>query len=406
MSVQKFTRDKSGNIAVIFALVAAALMSVMGLSIDLQRSVSAEQSIQSALDASTLAGVRALGDGKHTEAEIKAYVTKIFETNLTSANANLDCPAPAISIDAKAGTVKADASCTLPTTIAGLFAIEKVTIGQSSISALNMSRLDLAMMLDVSGSMKGQKLKDLQEASKSAIDILITPQSDDRVRIAFNTYSTAVNVGSYAKEVKGSAYNKTSPTRLCATERDGSAKFDDDAPAYGKYVNENPQSSDHKPLWCPASSIEPLTTKKQTLKDQIDTFVADGWTAGHLGIAWAWYLIAPEWDAIWPKDSKPLAYNEPKTLKAVILMTDGEFNTAYEKGQGSSVTQSEKLCKNMKKNGIIIYSVAFQAPKSGKKVLQTCATSSDYFFDAKNGTDLKNAYAEIASRLSDLRLTQ
>ena len=59
----------------------------------------------------------------------------------------------------------------------------------------------------------------------------------------------------------------------------------------------------------------------------------------------------------------------------------------------------------MKKEGVIVYSVAFQAPKGGKDVLKSCATSADTFYDAKDGTQLKQAYADIASQLSNLRLT-
>lgn len=406
MSAQKFINDSSGNIAIIFALVLASLVSIVGLAVDFQRSVTAEQTIQSALDSATLAAVSTMQNATKTDAEVQSIAKSIFAANIRTANASLVCPNPTIQLDMKNGTAEGTVLCTLPTTMAAMFSVKDVAIKRTSSATVSITKLDLAMMLDVSGSMQGQKLKDLKAASKNAIDILITPQSGDRVRIAFNTYSTSVNVGDYAKDVKGTNYNKKSSTKNCATERSGIAKYDDDAPASGKYIQEEKKATNNSALWCPKSSIKPLTSTKKTLQSEIDKLDANGMTAGHLGVAWAWYLISPLWDDIWPSESKPLAYDEPNSIKAIILMTDGEFNTYYQTGQGSSVSQSKKLCTSMKDEGVIVYSVAFQAPSSGKDVLKACATSSEHFFDASNGDELKAAYAAIASQLTNLRVTR
>ncbi len=400
----KFASNTSGNVAIIFALAATAIFSVVGLGVDFQRAVSAETDIQNALDATTLAAAKALHDPKNSNADIQKEAKAVFRANIGMANVNLVCPDPTLSVDRQSGRIAANITCALPTTIAGLFSLEKMDVSRSSTSAIRISNLDLAMMLDVSGSMSGSKIRDLKTASKDAIDILITPYSGDRVRIGFNTYSTAVNIGDYAKEVKGSAYDKKSPLRHCVTERDGIAKFDDDAPGTGKYLQETMISTDGKVMSCPKSSIEPLTSNATKLKNEISKLNANGWTAGHLGVAWAWYLISPDWEKIWPAASKPLGYDEVDTIKAVILMTDGEFNTYYESGQGDSDRQAEKLCDNMKREGVIVYSVAFQAPKAGKKILQTCATDKDHFYEARNGQQLRDAYAEIASQLTNLRI--
>lgn len=406
MSVQRFIREKSGNIAMAFALAMASILAILGLAVDFQRGVSAETGIQNALDASALAAARSLQNANTSEADAKALAETMFAADIKASNNNLICPRPTIVIDRDNGTVSADVTCALPTTLAGLFGMEKMEINQASTSSIQISNLDLALMLDVSGSMSGQKLTDLKTAAKDAVDTLITPYTGDRVRISYNTYSTAINVGAYAEAVKGPSFDKSSPLRLCVTERDGIAKFDDAAPGFGKYMNEEAKSTDNKAMSCPSTSIAPLTSDASSLKAGIDKLSANGWTAGHLGVAWAWYLISPEWDNIWPTASKPHAYDEDGTIKAVILMTDGEFNTFYETGQGDSDQQAKKLCKAMKDEGVIVYSVAFQAPKAGKKVLKACATSDEYFFDASNGEELKQAYAEIASQLMNLRLTK
>jgi hypothetical protein len=88
-------------------------------------------------------------------------------------------------------------------------------------------------------------------------------------------------------------------------------------------------------------------------------------------------------------------------------MTDGAFNTEYLAGQGSSYQQAEDMCDAMKASGVVVYSVAFQAPASGQAALQDCATSpSGHYFNASSGAQLQDAYREIASQLAGLHLQQ
>jgi hypothetical protein len=102
----------------------------------------------------------------------------------------------------------------------------------------------------------------------------------------------------------------------------------------------------------------------------------------------------------------PLAYDEPDSAKALILMTDGSFNATINNSQGSSTWQAQQLCDNIKGTGVIIYSVAFQAPQSGEDVLNYCSSGPEFFFNPDNGQELTQAYKAIATSISDLRLTQ
>lgn len=92
------------------------------------------------------------------------------------------------------------------------------------------------------------------------------------------------------------------------------------------------------PALCENSApLPPLTENKATLKSCVDNLHAGGGTAGHLGIARGWYLILPNWNALWPTPSHPWAQDEPGTAKAIILMTDGEFNQTHCSVPASSI---------------------------------------------------------------------
>ena len=149
-----------------------------------------------------------------------------------------------------------------------------------------------------------------------------------------------------------------------------------------------------------------LTKDRNKMINYINGLSTGGGTAGHQGVSWSWYLVAEKWDKIFKGTEAPLPYDEPDSVKAVILMTDGSFNAQeFSDEQGGSDTQARAVCDAMKQQDkIIIYTVAFQAPTSGKKVLEYCASGPEFAFSPENGDELDQAYQAIATSISDLRV--
>ena len=168
------------------------------------------------------------------------------------------------------------------------------------------------------------------------------------------------------------------------------------------------------PAQCENSSPMPLTENKTQLKAYVDALHAGGGTAGHLGIAWGWYLISPSWNSIWPTASHPWPWEEPDTAKAIILMTDGEFNQTHPSVSKSSIQLAMEFCDAMKEEpyNVQIYTVGFQVPNSAAKtpsgatILDYCATDAGHSFTPNNGEELTDAYRAIAQSISDLRITR
>lgn len=98
---------------------------------------------------------------------------------------------------------------------------------------------------------------------------------------------------------------------------------------------------------------------------------------------------------------------------AVVLMTDGEFNTAYtgrtSRGEMSreSYAHTSELCRKMKDEDIVVFSVAFdlRQPRA-EDALSGCASSSRFFYRAENEEELRRAYRDIAIKLTKLRLSK
>jgi len=68
-------------------------------------------------------------------------------------------------------------------------------------------------------------------------------------------------------------------------------------------------------------------------------------------------------------------------------------------------TNLSQICATARQNGIVIYTVAFEAPYAGQQALKDCASSPGHYFDV-DGTDITAAFTAIASNIRALKLTQ
>jgi len=239
------------------------------------------------------------------------------------------------------------------------------------------------------------------------------------------------------------------PNSTCVSERlwtvtnaSGNRIPTDRSPGVGDWVGRNYPHSGNR---CLSNQITPLTdqvedsktTGAKGLKSLIDAYQAVGSTAGQIGIEWGWYAVSPNFNSIWPSASAPNAYKPSETLKAVVLMTDGEFNNPYCQGvisrdaptrgagdtdfqincsapNGSPFAQSVALCAGMKKEGIVVYTVGFNLSAAtggpgvdtAREVMQACATSAGHFFTPNKNTDLQEAFKAIGRDITRLRIAR
>jgi hypothetical protein len=203
----------------------------------------------------------------------------------------------------------------------------------------------------------------------------------------------------------GNNNTQTEHLITCVTERQGYDRYTDEEPATGSYVGSyNPSSSTSDQYSstgdCSIPEVKPLSNDRTDPRNHIDSFTAAGGTAGHLGTAWAWYMLSPKWNSIWP-GHHAREYNVETNIKAVVLMTDGAYNTDYSHGY-SSTTMSRELCERMKEEGIVVYTVGFQIPNHStqRQTLVQCASSENHYFFPYNGEDLRTAFRSIGQALT------
>lgn len=157
-------------------------------------------------------------------------------------------------------------------------------------------------------------------------------------------------------------------------------------------------------MTCPTPCALGLTAPKTTLKDRVATLVAGGRTRIDEGAAWAYRMLSPEWRGKWGDPDLPLDYDTDQMEKAVIIMTDGENRTQDGTTEDEANQRLDDACTNMKDNGIIVYTVRFRTTSTAVETMLTdCATSPAHYYNASDG-GLETIFAQIAAKLSNLRL--
>ncbi|TPM28755.1 pilus assembly protein [Mesorhizobium sp. B2-3-4] len=482
-AIGALARDRGGNFAVLFGFAASVLALVAGFSVNVAQLYNAKSSLQGVVDAAVTSTARDLTTGAIKEADANKSVQAFLDANgatiLQAGNVALD----RLLIDKTANTVQVDAhvDVALFFPILGMGDMKRVTA--STTSLYSDKQIEVAMMLDITGSMakrgKVDKIGDLKAAARNAVQTMLDNQdpTNPRVRVAIVPYASGVNAGKLAENVyaetqassdlppvEGSPLlvAKTGKNLLpsfsdyisivgaamphtdnCATERkdkNGNADLSADGPdtvrtdkngkKYYALVNRDDHLSGAGMNKCPDAQVIPLTADSGALLDSIDDFRANGYTAGAIAIQWTYYMLSPQWrNAI--KDAGlgngASNANRKKIAKVAILMTDGQFNTAFAgvggsyNGQGDLARgNAETLCGNMKNDGIEIFTIGFDLNDKdmsaterdqAKAVLQGCSSNDAsaterHYFEVSTGAELDAAFQEIIRNTEKVTLTQ
>ena len=242
----------------------------------------------------------------------------------------------------------------------------------------------------------------------------------------------------------------TLPITNCVTERTGTQAATDASMSIYP-VGRAYQPGDNG---CTVTPIVPLSTTAAPLTAAINSMVAGNSTAGQVGIAWGWYALSPN-VGIWSGSSVPASYsvtigsptyvsstpNTNQVHKVMILMTDGDYNSAmcngvitgndanlgdysnpyYGSAHGTgypnehikcaptnsdAYTQSAAMCTAIKASGVELYVVSFQLNTSitrNVNLINGCASDAAHVINADT-TSPSAAFAAIANQINAMRI--
>lgn len=446
-----FKSDERGSVAILFAFMIFALCLFVGGAVDFARWAQARHQTIAAMDAAVLAGGRMLQLNESVETA-RAVALRYYVENTKGRAPVID---DTITFDATDDNTAfaAMGNAYIQTSFLSLAQIKKLPLLDTSKAEFSKADLDrggqfdhaieISMMLDITGSMSGSKITDLKAAAADLVDIaLANQQANNPARIAIVPFAETVRLPESARtQARGTPAEKievmiqqserrngrwvtvdvpkTYYATECVVERKGDNKYTDVAPGANNYVMTHYAESRRCGLSKDAE-IVPLTSDKDLLKERIEDLELSVYTAGHIGTAWAWYTLSPNWNSLWDTASAAASYGAD-TEKIAILMTDGEYNEQYDSrglstraaGSGNAVngtsdSQARSLCTNMKAEGITVYTVGFALSRNSraKETLDHCATDPTKAYTPENGAQLREAFRDIALKISKLHLTQ
>lgn len=451
-------RDRRGNVAVMSGLVAIPMMGSVGFAVDYSVANTVKTELQNALDVAVLAGARQSGAAQSTAA------SAAFAANYHGGTA----ASPSFATNAD-GSFTGTLNVQIPTTMGQL-------VGQSSFATKLTSTaypasagtstitqpIEVAVMLDASSSMsqsagnttgntRETKFQAMQAAVTTLVNTVVQTDQTIKTRVALVPFSSAVNLRGVNATTNKSFYEMATgvaPTTSWASvvERAGASAFTDDAPAATKYfttfatAHSSPISSNSffvtyvKGLTsdAPPAYLVPLSGDKTALTTAINGLSIAGTTAGHLGTAWAWYALSPNFATVWGAASAPAAYGTG--TKVAVLMSDFDFNTSYNAtvttaarvldvshastDSNGSYDQALAQCTAMKNAGITVYTVGFQVDTTNADsvyLFNNCASDASKAIVASDGNALLAAFTTVGnsvvssastSTVSSLRLAK
>ncbi|MBX3490062.1 VWA domain-containing protein [Parvibaculum sp.] len=429
--LRRWTADRRGNFATIFAIALIPIAAAAGAAVDISRAYIVETRLASALDAAALAVGTASG---LSSAEIQTLAQAYFDANYPASK--LGVPGTITVADTQT-TVDLSVKADLPTTIMGVVGINSIKIGATSQVMRHGKKLEVMLVLDNTGSMNtGGRMTVLKAAAKDLITTVSTAGvSPGDVRIGIVPFTTDVNVGtanvnqSWLKwtwdlptesctttgKGKNATTTCTQDTRTvakntwkgCVVDRDQNYDVSISTPTNNDATKFPANHNDIYNAQCSLRPMVPLSTDWNMLRSEIDAMVAGGATNTTIGFVWGWQLLTN--GALLSNAAAPSANELDKVM---VYMTDGE-NTYYREGIGSCNGSSHcpgvdvrtaAVCNAIKQTGIMVYTV--RLINGNATLLRNCASHPSMYYDVSNASDLTDVFKSIAQALSNLRLSK
>ena len=352
--LRAFHRAEDGALAVWSIFMFLMMLMVAALGVDLMLAETRRAQLQSTLDRAVLAAAD-LDHEQDPEAVVRSYLARAgLEDSLESVE---------VTEGLNFRNVEVSAQMSQDTILLGLLGQDSLPIATGSTAEEAVNDIEISLVLDVSGSMRGTKLSNLKDAAGDFVDTVFEDSEPGRTSISLVPYSTQVNAGA---ELLG-AFN-------LRDAHDYSHCVDFDAASYGatsidlstplqQAAHLDPRTDPERSWWwwygrgsvgfwkfhyetnsvCPDDEdreILPLSGDTEMLKRRIDALSTHNLTSTEIGVKWGSALLDPSLRPVISElaragtvdpdfATRPLDHDHENSLKVMVVMSDGA-NTSHE----------------------------------------------------------------------------
>ncbi|MBU2982905.1 hypothetical protein KO498_13890 [Lentibacter algarum] len=355
--IRAFYNEEDGVIVAFSVWFMLLILFVGALGVDVMRLETQRSRLQASLDQAVLAAADL--DQTRPPADV---VASYFE--------RFDVDAELVSTVVDEGlnyrNVKARAEQVVPTHIMHMLGVRELVAPAVSEAEERVEGVEISMILDVSGSMDGNRINRLKPAAIDFVDTVLALSDDDDVSISIVPYATQVGAGqtlmsqfrnhgdnefSYCLNFESDDFDVTTMQPLSS----GSHSYERTMHFDPWYEAEDPQGLDQQLTWgrqqprnhtlpvCPQyehSQILPFTNDTTDLYARINGLDAGGNTSIDVGVKWGAALLDPSLQPVVTNliasgdvESKfshlPTSYSDPDSMKIMVVMTDGQNTSQY-----------------------------------------------------------------------------
>lgn len=414
-----FLRSREGATAVLTAFAVFVLMGFAGMAVDIGIWQATKRAAQTATDAAALAGAHELNKIDNVpplpadEALVRAAVeTAAVQNGFDPLVDNIDVGFEVIN---NGNAARVQISKFAPLLFSRFFLPNRPQVGASATASRTSGNLELVLVVDVSGSMDGQKMTDMKAAALNMTDVIYgTETTIPRLWVGIVPFGSRVNVEGYGA---GWLTNPPGAGQVCVNLRSAAHAGNDAPPAAEPFTNFNGPDLTR----CPGAQPVLFLNDDRTVIDARLTAldVARG-TASWRGAVWGWRMVSEQWQGLWDAAEPDLPNSYSSSVKKiVVVMTDGEnrpdqvpdpwLGSPPAAADEYTVAEVDQIlvdeCNGMKAAGITVIAVTFQTPASVLPVYQQCATPG-LAFDATNATELNSIFGKIGKLVKTVRLVK
>jgi Flp pilus assembly protein TadG len=405
----RLRRDRRANVAPIFALAVVPILGLTGTAVDYSNANAARTAMQAALDTTALMLSKEAQNLTPTQLNDKAR--QYFTANISNTEAKNIVVTPVFT-SPQSGSFVLDvsASATVDLHFMSMFGQNSLPISSSTEVKWGIKKLELAMVLDNTGSMaQSGKMTALKTASHNLLTTLknAAKKAGD-VKVAIIPFDVTVKPGTTYKDEFWIDFAQNSISKNswegCVQDRDKSPNS----------INNNVkdttpvQGDDH--TYFPAVqcgslvTLMPLTdvfdsTGLQNLNNKVDAMTPAGNTNTTIGLVWGWHALT---------SNLPLtqgAEPAPDLDKVIIMLTDGtNTEDRWSTTQSAIDGRMQTACANVKAANIKIYTV--RVIDGNASLLQGCATNPTMYYNVQQASELNNVFSSIAQQLAVLRIAR
>ncbi len=401
-----FAGDRSGNVAIITAIVLSVASFVGIAALDVSGIERARAALQDASDIAVLAA--AASPSNAPIAKVRAAAEKLVRANIGSAGAlkRLSVELNPIE-DGYAITTRG----VYDTVVTDIFGGHDTWVWSKAQAVSRRRGLEFVFVLDATNSMNyDSRWRTAMTALETMLTRLEGAAASGEFFVSFLAFNDVIPIPA-AKTAWLSGPVEPNWTGCVLPREQRLGGFDyaltDDGPGIVKFdqVLDGDTYPGGRELDC-ANGIVGPTSNIATIRSAISGVVRDGTGRFDEGLAWGWRLLSPQWRGEWGSIDYPAASGDRK--KILVLVTD--FNsTAYDyvmsgsaggsfgwnNGTREAFEHFENLCERVKATEIELHIVQMPGNRFANPYAERCASSAQTLHRPTDATGLVAVFEGI-----------